>query len=68
MSAIFYLFLCFTSYPLKLEVNIPKFYKIRYILEESYVAGVYIISWLIIYVDQLNTAYIAYNHGGWLIL
>jgi hypothetical protein len=56
MSALFYRFLCFRSYPVKLEVYIPTFYKIRYILEELYVAVVWIISRLIIYIDQLNTA------------
>ena len=39
MSALFYLFLFFRSYPVKLEVYIPTFYKIRYILEELYVAA-----------------------------
>ena len=34
MSALFHLFLCFRSSPEKLEVYIPTFYKIRYILEE----------------------------------
>ena len=56
MSALFYLFLCFRSYTIKLEVYIPTFYKIRYILEELYVALMWIISRLIIYIDQLKTA------------
>ena len=56
MSALFCLFLCFRSYPEKLEVYIPTFYKIRYILEELHVAVMWIISRLIIYIDQLNTA------------
>ena len=34
MSGLFYLFLCFRSYPVKLEAFIPTFYKIRSILEE----------------------------------
>ena len=38
MSALFCLFLCFRSYSEKLEEYIPTFYKIRYILEELYVA------------------------------
>ena len=38
MGALFYLFLCFRSYPEKVEEYIPTFYKIRYILEELYVA------------------------------
>ena len=38
MSALFCLFLCFRSYPEKLEEYIPTFYKIRYILEELCVA------------------------------
>ena len=54
MSALFCLFLC-RSYPEKLEVYNPTFYKINYILEELYVAVVWIISWLIIYIDQLDT-------------
>ena len=33
MSALFCLFLCFRSYPEKLEEYIPTFHKIRYILE-----------------------------------
>ena len=57
MSPLFCLFLCFRSYPEKLEVYIPTFYKIRYILEELYVAVTWIIIRLIIYIDQLNTAY-----------
>ena len=56
MSALFCLFLCFRSYPEKLEVYIPTFYKIRYILEELYVAIMWIISQLIIYIDQMNAA------------
>ena len=39
-----------------LENCIPMIYKIRYILEELYVAVIWIISRLIIYIDQLNTA------------
>ena len=39
MSALFCLFLCFRSYPKKVEEYISTFYKIRYILEELYVAG-----------------------------
>ena len=57
MSALFCLFLCFRSYPEKLEEYIPTFYKIGYILEELYVAVLWIISRLIIYIDQMNTAY-----------
>ena len=38
MSGLFYLFLCFRSYPVKLEAFIPTFYKIRSILEELCVA------------------------------
>ena len=57
MSALFCLLVCFISYPEKLDVYIPTFYKIRYILEELYVADNQIISRLIIYIDQLNTAY-----------
>ena len=55
MSALFCLFLCFRSYLEKLEVYTPTFYKIRYILEELYVAVILIIRRLIIYIDQLNT-------------
>ena len=58
MSALFCLFLCFRSYSEKLEEYIPTFYKIRYILEELYVAVVPIISQLIIYIDQLNEGHI----------
>ena len=36
MSALFCLFLCFTSYSEKLEEYIPTFYMIRYILEELF--------------------------------
>ena len=36
---------------------ISTFYKIRYILEELYVAVIRIISRLIIYIDQLNAAF-----------
>ena len=57
MSALFCLFLCFRSYSGKLEEYIPTFYKIRYILEELYVAVMCIISQLIIYIDQMNAAY-----------
>ena len=56
MSALFCLFLWFRSYYEKLQEYIPTFYKIRYILEELYVAVMWIISRLIIYIDQLNTA------------
>ena len=58
MSALFCFFLCFRSYPEKLEVCIPAFYKIRCILEESYVAVMWIINRLIIYDDQLTTGYV----------
>ena len=61
MSALFCLFLCFRSYSEKLEEYIPTFYKIRYILEELYVAVMWIISRLIIYIDQLNTAHNSLN-------
>ena len=44
------------QYAVKLELYIPTFYKIRYILEELYVAVMRIISRLIICIDQLNTA------------
>ena len=47
MSAFFCLFLCFRSYSEKLEVYTPTYYKIRYILDELYVAVLWIISWLI---------------------
>ena len=57
MSALFCLFLCSRSYPEKLEVYIPKFYKIRYILHELYVAVIRIISQLIICIDQLNITF-----------
>ena len=57
MSALFCLFLCFRSYPEKLEVYTLAFYKIRYILEELYVAVIWVLSRLIIYIDQLNTGY-----------
>ena len=60
MSA-FFLFLCFRSYPEKLEVYIPTSYKIRYILEELYLAVMCIISRLTIYIDQLNTAHVTFN-------
>ena len=59
MSALFCFFLYFRSYSKKLEVYNPTFFKIRYILEELYVAVIWIISWLIIYIDQLNTACIS---------
>ena len=55
MSALFCLFLCFRSYPEKLNVYTPMFYKIRYILEKLYVAVIWTISRLIIDIDQLNT-------------
>ena len=57
MSALFCFFLCFESYFEKLDEYISTFYKIRYILEELYVAVMRIISQLIICIDQLNTAY-----------
>ena len=57
MSALFCLFLSFRSYPEKVEEYIPIFYKIRYILEELYLAVMWIISQLIIYIDQMNTAF-----------
>ena len=56
MSALVCLFLCFQSYPEKLEVYIWTFYKIRYILQELYVAVMWIISRLTIYINQLSTA------------
>ena len=56
MSALFCLFLYFRPYSEKLELYIPTFYKIRYILEELYVAVMWIIIRLMIYIDQLNTA------------
>ena len=54
MSALFCLFLCFRLNSEKLEEYIPAFYNIRYILEELYAAVIWIISRLIIYIDQLN--------------
>ena len=51
---LFCLFLCYTSYPEKLEVYIPKFYKIRCSLHELYVAVIWIMSQLIICIDELN--------------
>ena len=54
MSALFRLFLSFRSYREKLEEYVPTFYKIRDILEDLYVAVIWIISRLIIYIDQLN--------------
>jgi hypothetical protein len=54
MSALFRLFLCFRLYSEKLEEYIPAFYNIRYILEELYAVVIWIISRLIIYIDQLN--------------
>ena len=59
MSALCCLLLCFRSCSEKLEEYISTFYKIRYILEELYVAVMWIISRLIIYIDQLNTALVA---------
>ena len=38
------------------EEYIPTFYKIKYILEELYLAVMWIISQLIIYIDQMNPA------------
>ena len=40
-----------------LEKHIPTFYKIRFILEELYVAVMWIISQLITYIDQMNAAH-----------
>ena len=65
MSALFCLFLCFRSYPEKLEVYNPTFYKINYILEELYVAVIWIISRLIIYIDQLNTGVVPVKSIRW---
>ena len=59
MSALFCLFLCLRTYYEKLEEYIPKVYKIRYILEELYVAVMWIISPLTIYIDQLNEGIVA---------
>ena len=56
MSALCCLFLCFRSYSEKLEEYIPTFYKIRDILEELYVAVIWIISQLIIYIDQMKAS------------
>ena len=39
-----------------LEVYSPTFYKIRYILEELYVAVMWILSRLKMYINQLNEA------------
>ena len=39
MNGLVCLFLCFRSYPEKVEEYIPTFYKIRYILEELYVGS-----------------------------
>ena len=58
MNALFCLFLCFRSYPEKVEVYIPTFYKIRYILEELYVAVIPIIRF---YIDQLNEGIMLYS-------
>ena len=58
MSALFRFFLCFRSNPEKLEEYIPTFDNIIYILEELYAAVIWIISRLIIYIDQLNTSLI----------
>ena len=57
MSALFCVFLYFRSYSEKLEEYIPTFYKIRYILEELCIAFIWIISQLIICINQLNTGY-----------
>ena len=54
MTALFCLFLSLRSYSEKLEEHIPTFYKIRYILQELYMAVIPIISRLKIYIDQLN--------------
>ena len=56
VSALSCLFLCFRSYPEKAEEYFPTVYKIRYILEELYVAVVRIISQLKIDIDQMNAA------------
>ena len=42
LGALFCLFLCFRSYPEKLKVYTPTFYRIRFILEELYVAVIWI--------------------------
>ena len=63
MSALFCLFLCFRSYSEKLEEYIPTFYKIRYILEELYAAFIWIISRLIICIDQLNEGVIKKDYN-----
>ena len=60
ISALFCLFLCFRSYPKKLEVYSLIFYKIIYILEELYAAVMWIISRLIIYIDQQNTGHMVF--------
>ena len=60
MSTLFCIFLCFRSYPGKLEEYIPTFFKFRYISEELYVAVIWIISRLIIYIDQLNAGHVLY--------
>ena len=70
MIALFCLFLCFGSYSEKPEEYISTFYKIRYILEELYVAVIRIISLLIIYIDQLNAAidylgFVAFLQQSW---
>ena len=46
------------SYPEKVEGTIQIFYKIRFILEELYVAVMWIISQLITYIDQMNAAHV----------
>ena len=48
--------MCFWSYPEKVEDYVPKFYKMKYILEELYVVVMWIINQLIIYIDQMNAA------------
>ena len=66
MSALFCLFLCFRSY---LEVYILIFYKTIYILEELFVAFIWIISQLIIYIDQLNTGRILlFSRNKWSVV
>ena len=67
MSALFCLFLYFRSYSKKLEVYNSIFFKIRYILEELYVPVRWIISRLIIYIDQLNTGINRCFHWTWII-
>ena len=71
MSALFCLFLCFGSYSEKLEEYISTFYKIRYILEELYVAVMRIISrprWLLILNEfQIFVSRLAHDLKGFLV-